>query len=239
MIHEVTRSTASLYIVNAGKHAELLTEIANELNIVSKRIVSIRELVQRTPLSRPACVVYSDANPVDGDRFCDIKQAGALIPMLYLEQHRPGVCGESTPTLPPHVDPANLAELKQWIQLAIDVDEHHHHFERCHTRVQDAMSRLTPRQKDVLACVMESIPTKSIAKKHDVSTRLIEMERSEILRAFEATSTPQLTAIVSEFETVKKVYWCVTRIREMALRCADPACTCHNQATNYVAWTDL
>ncbi len=68
-----------------------------------------------------------------------------------------------------------------------------------------AIGRLTERQRAVLDCVCAGQPTKAIAMQLKVSKRLIELERSKLLRAFNATGTAEIAVRIGEHRAMKYV----------------------------------
>ena len=67
-------------------------------------------------------------------------------------------------------------------------------------KVQSQTEPLTDRQMVVLRAIIEGCPTKAIARRLGVSDRLIEMERSVLLRSFGVASTPELTLRYGQYQ---------------------------------------
>jgi PAS domain S-box-containing protein len=61
------------------------------------------------------------------------------------------------------------------------------------------ISMLTNRQRIILRLVCDGVPSKTIAKKLDVSVRTIDTERAKILKAFDAKNFVQLASVAAEF----------------------------------------
>lgn len=76
---------------------------------------------------------------------------------------------------------------------------------RMHASVDTAINRLTERQQTVLGSIVKGLPTKTIAKQLGVSNRLIEMERSVLLRQFSVTSTPELTLKYGQYDAYRTI----------------------------------
>lgn len=74
-----------------------------------------------------------------------------------------------------------------------------------HGGIADALQRLTPRQRSVLDEVVRGTPSKAIAEKLGVSKRLVELERSEILKAFGAEGTSDVTLQFGKFRILDEV----------------------------------
>lgn len=71
-------------------------------------------------------------------------------------------------------------------------------------RLRQMIGELTPRQRIILDHVCDGLPTKTIATRLGLSKRLIEIERSRILRQFGVATTPELTLIIGELRVLKQ-----------------------------------
>lgn len=90
---------------------------------------------------------------------------------------------------------------------------------RMHSIVHSAIGRLTDRQRTVLGSIVEGLPTKTIAKQLGFSNRLVEMERSVLLRQFSVTSTPELTLKYGQYDA----YETFLRIRQRQVDAWSPS----------------
>ncbi|PHQ34641.1 LuxR family transcriptional regulator [Rhodopirellula bahusiensis] len=95
--------------------------------------------------------------------------------------------------------------LRDHIRQAIEWDRFQVGMEKAHRKRNRILDGLTERQRKVLNCVMEGMPTKAIAANYNVSKRLIEFERSHLLSAFGVGGTAELTAVVGEHRIVEKL----------------------------------
>ena len=64
---------------------------------------------------------------------------------------------------------------------------------------------LTDRQREVLEMVMSGLPTKAIAGRLGVSKRLVEVERSHLLKAFDVSGTAEMTAIMGGHRMLEQI----------------------------------
>ena len=91
-----------------------------------------------------------------------------------------------------------LAESLSWFQFqAALVRQHRHH--------STILSDLTTRQIQVLEMVMSGLPTKAIAGRLNVSKRLVEVERSQLLKAFDVSGTAEMTAIMGGHKMLDQI----------------------------------
>jgi len=67
---------------------------------------------------------------------------------------------------------------------------------RAHRR--EALERLTPRERQVLACLVAGKPNKIIAAELGISPRTVEVHRARVLEKLEARSLPELVRIALE-----------------------------------------
>ncbi len=95
--------------------------------------------------------------------------------------------------------------LKKYVQAAVELDKNQLEFDRMHREVESLLGSLTERQRHILDDVVEGMPTKAIARKLEVSDRLVENERSEILRTFGASSTPDVTLRIGQFRILDSI----------------------------------
>jgi FixJ family two-component response regulator len=123
--------------------------------------------------------------------------------------------------------PVDRDELERLIRSAIRADQTHADMEALHREFLDALACLTKRQRQVLEHVTDGMPTKAISRSLGVSNRLVEMERSELLRVFQVQSTPGLTLKIGQFRILAKLLSpeCETRptLRSPAPRINSPA----------------
>ncbi|MFG0267191.1 MAG: response regulator transcription factor [Rhodopirellula sp. JB055] len=104
------------------------------------------------------------------------------------------------------------SSLRGHIRQAIDWDGFQVGMEEAHRKRNRILEGLTERQRKVLNCVMEGMPTKAIAATYSVSKRLIEFERSHLLSAFGVAGTAELTAVVGEHRIIEQFLDCYQRV---------------------------
>ncbi len=51
---------------------------------------------------------------------------------------------------------------------------------------------LTPREREVAACLMDGLTSKEIGKQLGISHRTVEIHRARLMRKYQAHSTPDL-----------------------------------------------
>lgn len=78
------------------------------------------------------------------------------------------------------------------IQKAIAEDLKNNEKRAVQREVKQRYERLTPREKEVMALVVDGLSSKEIAQQIDVSFKTVEAHRAKIMRKMEAKSVPHL-----------------------------------------------
>jgi FixJ family two-component response regulator len=105
-------------------------------------------------------------------------------------------------------------KLLDYVSSAIETDRRQSELSEIYCNVRGILDRLTVRQRDILGFIVQGISTKMIADRFHVSQRLIEKERSEILRQFRVSATPDVTLMMGEYRAINDLWshprWRVT-----------------------------
>lgn len=107
--------------------------------------------------------------------------------------------------LPKEILDSCRTALSDYIRHAIEMHHQLAELRKQHDRIEETLSSLSPRQRDVLDHVVAGEPTKSIAKHLHVSQRLVEKERSHILRQFNVESTPNVCTQIGIYRALSRV----------------------------------
>jgi two-component system response regulator FixJ len=102
--------------------------------------------------------------------------------------------------------PLELESSRAYLKNALVVANHDRELHVKYLSFAEKQAGLTPRQCNILWSVLEGLPTKAIAAKLDVSNRLVELERSRLLKVFGADSTTELALKVGEFLTLQRAF---------------------------------
>jgi len=92
--------------------------------------------------------------------------------------------------------PFNDDVLLEQIRLALMLDGRRRRERDVLDLVRERMARLTPREYEILALVVEGLSSKEIAGRLTVSFKTVEAHRAKIMRKMEAESVAQLVRIV-------------------------------------------
>jgi two-component system response regulator FixJ len=86
--------------------------------------------------------------------------------------------------------------LLEQVRRALDVDALRRRERDAGEVVRTRLSRLTPREMEILKLVVEGLSSKEIANKLDVSFKTVEAHRAKIMRKMEASGVAQLVRMV-------------------------------------------
>jgi len=92
--------------------------------------------------------------------------------------------------------PFNDDVLLEQIRMALTLDGRRRCERDALELVRERMARLTPREYEILALVVEGLSSKEIAGQLNVSFKTVEAHRAKIMRKMEAESVAQLVRIV-------------------------------------------
>jgi two-component system, LuxR family, response regulator FixJ len=92
--------------------------------------------------------------------------------------------------------PFNDDVLLEQIRLALMLDGRRRRERDALDLVRERVARLTPREYEILAHVVEGLSSREIASRLNVSFKTVEAHRAKIMRKMEAVSVAQLVRIV-------------------------------------------
>jgi FixJ family two-component response regulator len=102
--------------------------------------------------------------------------------------------------------PLEVEACRMYLRNALELANHDRELHAKYLSFAEKQAVLTPRQCNILSSVVEGLPTKAIAIKLDVSNRLVELERSRLLKVFGAESITELALKVGEFLTLQRAF---------------------------------
>lgn len=223
MIDSAT-DNARVYVLGRLGRAENQSVVDQDWSdaIAGRKVVTVAncdqilELIATNRVQRPACLLID--YELVGEAFRRIQsvllQHKCSLPMILMAKqigidavvHAFEHGAWTVMVQPQRTGAENRDSLGDHIQQAIEWDRFQVEVESEHTKRSEILKGLTERQRKVLDCVMDGMPTKAIAASHNVSKRLIEFERSHLLSAFGVAGTAELTAVVGEHRTVERFF---------------------------------
>lgn len=208
---EESTGVPTLYVVESDfRLHDDYKRVAEQLVLGLKLLSSVRSFLELGDYARPCCLVLElSVNNESGedlqlelikrrDTFPIIVNTGTIdieSAVRVMERGAFTVLRKPTPT----------KRLEQYVKAAIELDKNQLEFDLMHSNIESILETLTKRQRRILDYVVEGLPTKAIARKLQVSDRLVENERSEILRTFDAPSTPDVTFRMGQFRILEAI----------------------------------
>lgn len=151
-----------------------------------------RSFLKAAPSLSPSCILLDLAMPGIGGLSVqsELSRLGISWPIIFVSGTADvpqAVMAIQSGAMHFLVKPTSSAELKQTIDLAFDrladVES-----DPGGVFAKEKLSRLTPRETDVLEGLVQGLPNKSIAFNLGISTRTIEAHRAKIMRKLEANN---------------------------------------------------
>lgn len=208
---DLSAEPPTLYVVEDDLSLQAEYErLAEQLALRLSFLLSGKDLLALGDYARPCCLVLelSVDNESGENLQVELIKRGVVFPIIVntlfvdvesavrvMERGAITVLRKPTPS----------KRLEQYVQTAIGLDKNQLAFDRMHREVESILGALTVRQRHILDYVVEGLPTKAIARKLDVSDRLVENERSEILKTFDVPSTPDVTLRMGQFRILDAI----------------------------------
>lgn len=161
-------------------------------------------LNKSSPTQQPGCILLDfQLKGCDGLAFLkQHRESSYMTPVVVVTAHadvRLTVefmkAGASTLLKKPY----EIVELLNSIDIALEWDRNQFVARQQKERVQNCFRKLSKRQEDILAFVLNGAMNKAIAAELDVSERTVESERAEILRTFGVKNVVELAVLITEF----------------------------------------
>ncbi len=204
--------TATVYFVTErfDRDQSLLESIANSGYRVVK--YDLDEMVQNQgSLDRP-CVVLIElraAQKIGWLGTSDTIPVRFAIPVILLADRcdaMDAINAMEHGAMTIQMQPISIPKVLNYIKVAARTDAADHRIHSRFVETKNALDSMTSRQRTILAMVAEGKTTKQIAMLLDVSVRLVEQERSTILRQFRVLSTPEVTVKIGEFRALRLMH---------------------------------
>ena len=197
---------AIVYVVSADEQSRrCLCEVIESAIDGRCECTSIRALLDAEPPDGMACVVVN----VDGD----LPDIARTIESLAQDYGLPVIATHADPSIRVAVDlvrhgalnylamPCEPQLVRASIREALDHDRHGYRLKL--KKIQGRLTRLTPRERQVMELVDNGEANKSIAEKMGVSIKTVEVHRSRVMRKMEAGSLAQLVRDAVALESAR------------------------------------
>lgn len=210
-IPEESTGLSTLYVVESDFNLhEDYARVAERLSLRLKLLSSVRSFLELDDYARPCCLIFelSVDNESGEDLQMELVKRRVTFPIIVNTDH---VDVESAVRVMERGaftvlrKPTPTKRLQQYVKAAIELDKNQLEFDLMHRKMESILETLTARQRRILDYVVGGLPTKAIARKLGVSDRLVENERSEILRKFDVPSTPDVTFRMGQFRILEAI----------------------------------
>jgi len=199
----------TVYIADENSStAERIAVHAEELGLRSDQVEIDLALPEIPAFSRPGCLILDireDEQPAALDKLFEI---GNAIPVILTtsrnctaEAIRLMEDGAFTILQKPY----SVERLAEAINAAVQWDNHWHKMHQRLKLLRGYERTLSPQERRVLTLVSKGVLNKVIARRLDLSVRMIETHRARLLKKFEAGTAPELAAKYSELQTLTSV----------------------------------
>lgn len=150
---------------------------------------------------RPGCLVLDVRLPGMNGLAAQAALAdrGIRVPVIFISGHGDipmAVRAVQAGALDFLEKPFSDAALLDRVQRALDLDRERRAESLRAAAVADGLEQLTPREREVLECLLEGKVNKMIARELDVSTRTVEIHRARVLHKMGVRNVPQLVRLV-------------------------------------------
>lgn len=154
---------------------------------------------------RPTCVVLDVRLPgLNGlDLQKELKNAGRGIPIIFITGHGDvpmSVRAMKAGAIDFLQKPFNDQALVDAINRALIVDKERRTQQRLRKEVERRLARLTSREQDVLALVVQGMANKVIAAELGIAEKTVKVHRGRVMRKMEADSLAELVRLAERVD---------------------------------------
>lgn len=188
--------------------ADQITRQVESLSLRSERIESDLALTETPAFSRPGCFILDTREDDATVALEKLREIGHAIPVILTtsrncsaEAIRFMEAGAFTVLQKPY----SVDRLSEAIQAAIAWDDRWHNLQQRFKLLRGYERKLSPQERRVLVLVAKGVLNKVIARRLDLSVRMIETHRARLLKKFEASTAPELAAKYAELQTLSSV----------------------------------
>ncbi|VAW70614.1 Two-component transcriptional response regulator, LuxR family [hydrothermal vent metagenome] len=176
---------------------ESLKWLVESAHLTTQTFESGEVFLQQFEPDRPGCVILDVRMPdINGmELFSRLKQSGAEIPVIIVTGHADvamAVRAMKAGVFDLVEKPYNDALMLELIQSAIISDRDNREQRSKVTTIQHRINRLTPREYEVMAFILNSKQNKIIASDLGISIKTVELHRANLMNKMGASSSTEL-----------------------------------------------
>ena len=159
-----------------------------------------RAILESVDANTPGCLVLDVRLPdMDGLTLQrELRTRGVQMPVVFITGHGDipmAVRAVSEGALDFLEKPFHDDVLIEGVRQGMDIDAQQRAGAAEMAQVEERLHSLTPRERQVLECLLDGKPNKLIARDLDVSVRTVEIHRSNLMQKMGAKSAPHLARL--------------------------------------------
>jgi two-component system response regulator FixJ len=193
---------STIYIVDDDEAVrESLQWMIESEGYSTEAYASADEFLAAFDQDRHGCLLLDVRMPGKGglDLQQELADRNAIIPIIFITAH--GTVPTAVRALKSGavdfvMKPFNNVALLDRIRDTLETDKRTRERQKSNDVIDERLSRLTPREQEVMEMVIDGKSNKKIAAELDVSTKTVEAHRAKVMLKMQAGSVAELTRMV-------------------------------------------
>jgi len=197
-----------VYLVDDDRLArESLTWLIESANLPVKEFEGGLAFLEAYEVGSPGCVLLDVRMPdINGmELHTKLREKGATLPVIIVTGHadvsmavRAMKAGAYDFIEKPYNDALMLERIQSAIAYDLDNQKNRERIDEINQRV----AKLTPREREVMSCVLRSMQNKVIATELGISVKTVELHRANLMAKMKASSPTELVrlALIADLE---------------------------------------
>lgn len=193
--------TTVFYVDDDEAMCESIRFLMESVSLNIETFPSARKFLESYDTSRPGCLLLDVRMPeMSGLELQEqLRKRKINIPIIFITGH--GDVPMATRAMKAGAvefltKPFNDQTLLDNIQNAIDIDTERRKVAQEREKIADRINKLTPREFEVMQCVIKGNLNKVTAYELGISSKTVELHRAKIMEKMQAKSLAQLVAMV-------------------------------------------
>lgn len=204
MSDEPNRHPAKIYVVDDDQQArKAVLTLVEAMGVSAESFASAEEFLKAYNGHRPACLV-TDVRMLGmsglelQERLNELKIRISVVVLTAFASTPTTVRAMRNGALTLMEKPCNDDELWDAIRMGLAADCQNWERDQQQSQLQQRLDSLTPKERQVLECIVAGDANKVVARKLDVSVRTIENHRHKIFQKMAADSLAELVRMALE-----------------------------------------
>lgn len=191
----------TVYIIDDDKFArESLEWLVDSMHIPVRAFENGRQFLDFYTEKQPGCAIIDVRMPdINGlDLHQRLVEQGAILPVIIMTGHADvsmAVRAMKAGVYDFIEKPYNDTLMLQRIQNALSYDNDKREKQKRIDAVRQNLDKLTPREREVLERVLESMPNKIIAGELNISIKTVELHRANMMTKMQTRSVTELARL--------------------------------------------